>query len=65
MVSRMPRGKMDARVYYADAEGRERARRKGMEMVGVLEMIGDRWDGRVGAWGVFHEGKDGKGIQDA
>jgi hypothetical protein len=64
----MPRRKADARVLYADGEGVvERARRvrggKGPEMVGVMEVLSDRWGGRVGAWGVFEEGDRGmKGI---
>jgi hypothetical protein len=49
----MPRKKMDARVYYADTEGRERGKRRGVEMVGVIEIVADRWGDRVGAWEAF------------
>lgn len=55
LVSRMPRRKMDAKVFYAETGGRERGKRRGVEMVGVLEVIADRWGSRVGAWGVFGE----------
>ncbi|KAF1924565.1 uncharacterized protein M421DRAFT_424700 [Didymella exigua CBS 183.55] len=59
LVGMLPRRKMDARVYYADTGGRERGKRRGVEMVGVVEVVADRWGGRVGAWGAFKEGKDG------
>lgn len=55
LVTRMPRRKMDARVFYADTGGRERGKRRGVEMVGVLEIVADRWGDSVGAWGVFGE----------
>lgn len=58
LVSRLPRRKMDARVYYADG-GVSGGRKRGVEMVGVLEVVGDRWGGRTGAWGRFCEGRDG------
>ncbi|KAF2628114.1 hypothetical protein BU25DRAFT_490755 [Macroventuria anomochaeta] len=56
LVTMLPRGKMDARVYCADAGGRERGRRRGVEMVGVCELVADRWGGRVGGWGLCKEG---------
>ena len=59
LVSMLPRRKLDTRVYYSDSGGRDRGKRRGVEMVGVVEVIADRWGGRVGAWGVFKEGKDG------
>ncbi|KAJ4993754.1 hypothetical protein SVAN01_00808 [Stagonosporopsis vannaccii] len=55
LVTQMPRRKMDARVFYAEVGGRERAKRRGVEMVGVLEVVADRWGTRMGAWGVFGE----------
>ncbi|KAF3044177.1 hypothetical protein E8E11_003280 [Didymella keratinophila] len=58
LVSMLPRRKLDARVYYADSGGRDRRKRRGVEMVGVVEVIADRRGGRVGAWGAFREGKD-------
>jgi hypothetical protein len=59
LVSMLPRRKLDARVYYSDSGGRDRGKRRGVEMVGAVEVIADRRGGRVGAWGVFKEGKDG------
>lgn len=44
---------MDARVYYADTGGRERGKRRGVEMVDVAEIVADRWGDRVGAWEAF------------
>lgn len=57
LISRMPRRKVDARVYYD--EKIDTARKRRVDMVGVLEVVGDRWGGRTGAWGVFAEGRDG------
>ena len=56
----MPRRKADARVYYGD--GRRGGVAKGLEMVGVVEVVADRYSGRGGAWGTFVEGE--KGISD-
>lgn len=63
LVSEMPRRKGDARVFYADNRGRERGKRRGVEMVGVCEVLGERWGGRVGAWGTFKAEKEGRGIE--
>ncbi|KAF2676143.1 hypothetical protein K458DRAFT_322730 [Lentithecium fluviatile CBS 122367] len=54
LVEQMPRRQVDARVLYADGGtlGRVRARQD-VEMVSVVEVLADRWDGRVGAWGQF------------
>lgn len=57
LVGELPRRKMDARVYYADTGGRERGKRRGVEMVGVCEVVSDRWGGRVGAWGSLEGGR--------
>jgi hypothetical protein len=53
LLTMMPRRKMDAKVYYADTGGRERGKRRGVEMVGVVEIVAGRWDDRVGAWQAF------------
>lgn len=57
LVSRLPRRKLDARVHYSDTRGK--SQKRGVEMVGVLEVVSDRWEGKSGAWGTFFEGKDG------
>jgi len=57
LVSRLPRRKMDAKVYYSDPGGK--GTKRGVEMVSVLEIVSDRWGGRSGAWGTFRESKDG------
>lgn len=53
LLTMVPRREMDARVYYADTGGRERGKRRGVEIVGVVEIVADRWGDRVGAWGAF------------
>jgi hypothetical protein len=61
LVERMPRRKADARVAYGDgglAGGKVRVG-KGVEMVGVVEVVADRYDRRGGAWGTFVEGEKG------
>ncbi|USP78538.1 uncharacterized protein yc1106_05812 [Curvularia clavata] len=55
MVSRVPKRRGDARLYYSDESGT--GRRRG-EVVGVLEVVKDRFGTRTGAWGVFGE-RDG------
>ena len=50
LLAEMPRRKADARVYFADAGGRERGKRRGVEMMGVCEVLGERWGGGVGSW---------------
>ncbi|KAF3006592.1 hypothetical protein E8E13_007059 [Curvularia kusanoi] len=61
LLTMMPRGKLDARVYYADTGGRDRGKRRGVEMVTVVEVFADRWGGSVGAWGCLNMKGDGKG----
>lgn len=61
-VTRMPRRKADAKVLYAEHGGGEMGRAsvrsgKGPEMVGVVEVLADRWGVRVGGWGVFGDGE--------
>lgn len=52
LVSQLPKRKMDARVYYRDGnEGVKKLR--GVEMVSVVEVVSDRWEGRVGGWGML------------
>ncbi len=56
LVTKMPKKERDARLYYSDvAEDRKRR----AEMVSVMEVVGDRWGGRVGAWGTFDGGEVG------
>lgn len=63
LVSQMPRKKMDAKVLYRDGNtSRSVKKPRGVEMVNVLEVVSDRWDGRVGAWGTYVEGD--MGIRD-
>tara|TARA_R110002003_G_scaffold27_6_gene1391 strand:+ start:18179 stop:19096 length:918 start_codon:yes stop_codon:yes gene_type:complete len=65
LVGNLPRRKMDARIYYRELEARGAGagsgvtKLRGVEMVGVVEVLWDRWEGRVGAWGVFGEGDMG------
>lgn len=68
-MSRVPRRRIDARVFYADAGGRgvkarTGLRMRGVELVGVVEVVADRWGGRVGAWGTFVEGEGEGGMGD-
>jgi hypothetical protein len=57
LVSQMPKRKMDAKVYYRDGNGNGNGRGskklRGVEMVGVVEVLWDRWEGRGGEWGVL------------
>jgi hypothetical protein len=60
LVSRLPRRKIDARVHYGEAgSGKMGGKKRGVEMVGVLEVVSDRWGSRAGNWGTFREGGDG------
>lgn len=52
LMSQLPKRKMDARVYYRDGnEGVKKLR--GVEMVSVVEVVSDRWEGRGGGWGTL------------
>jgi hypothetical protein len=54
LVSQLPKRKMDAKVYYRDGnEGRGVKKLRGVEMVGVVEVLWDRWEGRNGDWRVL------------
>jgi hypothetical protein len=54
LVSSMPKGKMDARVFYREGGGDGVVKKlRGVEMVWVVEVMWDRWGGGVGAWGVW------------
>ena len=37
---------------------------RGVEMASVVEILADRWEGRVGAWGAFVEEVGGIGLRD-
>lgn len=50
-VSRVPRGKDDAMGLAR--EGRQKGGRA--RMFSVVEVLGDRWEGRVGGWGWVDE----------
>lgn len=54
----MPRRKGDARVVYGDSDRPKRGG-KGVEMVGVVEVVADRYGVRGGGWGTFVEGENG------
>jgi hypothetical protein len=56
LVSQLPRRKMDAKVYYRDGNvgaGGAVKKLRGVEMVGVVEVMSDRWEGRSGDWGML------------
>ncbi|CAI6333176.1 unnamed protein product [Periconia digitata] len=60
LVSRLPRRKADAKALYVVQGGEEKAvwgrgvrGGRGPEMVGVVEILADRWGGRTGGWGVM------------
>ena len=60
LVTRLPKKKIDARVHYADSGGGVgKGKKRGVEIVGVLEVVSDRWEGRGGDWGTFVEGSEG------
>ncbi|KAF1971914.1 hypothetical protein BU23DRAFT_581160 [Bimuria novae-zelandiae CBS 107.79] len=61
LVGRTPRGKNDARAVYVDGEMVKRVR-PGVKMVSVVEVVSDRWGGRVGEWGTFVCGE--RGVRD-
>jgi hypothetical protein len=61
LVERMPLRREDARAVCADGEVVKRVR-KGVEMVGVVEVMSDRWGGRGGGWGTFLFGE--RGLRD-
>jgi hypothetical protein len=54
LVSCLPKRKLDAKAYYRDGNGASTGVKKlrGVEMVGVVEVMCDRWEGRGGDWGV-------------
>lgn len=50
-MSRLPRGRNDARLVYADEVGGGTTfRGRGGRLVGVVEVLKDRWHARTGAW---------------
>lgn len=69
LVSRLPRRKEDARAlaaYGMDERGIVSKHVRGVEMASVVEILADRWEGRVGAWSAFVEetGALGGGLRD-
>jgi len=54
LVERMPRRRGDARLFYSES-----GRKRGVEMVGVLEVVKDRWEGQSGAWAAFRVSEQG------
>ncbi|KAJ4304843.1 hypothetical protein N0V90_000371 [Kalmusia sp. IMI 367209] len=56
LVGRVPRRKADARAVYRDRNVVKTARR-GVETVGVVEVLSDRSDTRGGGWGTFVSGE--------
>lgn len=62
LVSQMPRRKSDAKALAAhgDAIGSGAEKRvQGVEMVNVVEVLSDHYEGRVGAWGTFRVDSEG------
>ncbi|KAL6704108.1 hypothetical protein ACN47E_008771 [Coniothyrium glycines] len=61
LVTRVPKRRMDAKVHYSDAggAGSSGGKKRGVELVSVVEVLSDRWERRVGAWGAFVVGKEG------
>ncbi|KAF2738825.1 hypothetical protein EJ04DRAFT_549711 [Polyplosphaeria fusca] len=60
LVSRLPRGKLDAKYAYAGDETGRGVKNKGVKMVGIVEVVAERWEGRGGAWGAFVVSEDGR-----
>lgn len=58
LVHKMPRSKKDANAVYVDGEMVKNVR-LGVKMVGVVEVLLDRWGGRGGEWGTFLGGEGG------
>lgn len=59
----MPKRKVDARALAAYEDAREAGgigfKTKSMQMVSVVEVLADRWEGRVGGWGTFTNDANG------
>jgi hypothetical protein len=62
LVSQVPKKKVDARVLASHGDvasglvagaGAARKGLRGVEMACVVEVLADRWEGRVGDWGAF------------
>lgn len=60
LVSKIPKKQVDARALtmYEDAVAAGKKLR-GVEMVHVVEVVADRWEGRIGSWGIFVVEADG------
>lgn len=59
LVSKVPRSVSDARTAFAGSQVGTQERRKGVKWVSVVEVLGDRYEDRVGRFGVFEVGADG------
>jgi hypothetical protein len=53
LVSELPKKKMDAKVYYRDENIGALKKLRGVEMVSVMEVMSDRWEGQIGAWSIL------------
>lgn len=64
MISRLPRRKADVRglTAYGGKGWHGDAVRRNVDMVSVVEIMADRWHGRVGAWGCFRESEREAGV---
>lgn len=53
LLSKLPRRRSDARIYYSNQNADHAKGQRDVEMVNVVEVLSDRWEGRVGQWGAF------------
>jgi hypothetical protein len=53
LLSKLPRRRGDARIYYSNQNADHAKGQRDVEMVNVIEVLSDRWEGRVGQWGAF------------
>ena len=53
LLSKLPRQRGDARIYYSNQNADHAKGQRDVEMVNVIEVLSDRWEGRVGQWGAF------------
>ncbi|KAF1919145.1 hypothetical protein BDU57DRAFT_132197 [Ampelomyces quisqualis] len=54
LVSHVPKRKIDARVWYREGHGGGLGKKiRGVEMSGVVEVMGDRWGDGAGRWGIL------------
>lgn len=68
-VSRLPKGRRDADIAYGPAKGQDHgmvwdgAVGGQVQWVNVVEVLTDRYEGRVGQWAAFLVGRDGVGLE--